>query len=594
MKADKQTLQNRLKELEFLMESSRALNSTLDLGQLVRVIIKIVRDAVQAETVSVLFFDSKKENMVFEIAHGARDRELVGLKIPLGEGVAGWVAKNQRPRIINDFHTDKRYSTALERKLGLSHSIMSIPLKRRNEMIGVIEALNSRRTERFTKDDLKIFLTLGDHIATAVDNARLYREAERSRLENSQLYETGVALGMAMTLDEVLQQIIDSLKKIIPFDAAAIFVLDAKNQELVSHLQQGYPPGKESKLRLKLDEGLVGWAARHKEAVRVPDVSKDKRYIAANPRTRSEMVAPMLGRGKVIGLFNLESHRLDAYRARDLRLLTTFAAQAGVSIERARLYESDRLKREIDRELRIARTIQEFFTPSRSRRLGKYTLTGRNYPSLELSGDYHDAFPLRDPYVAFAIADVAGKGVPASIIMSSFRATLRTGAPYFTNAREIAARANDILLETVRPEDFVTAFIGVLDQKSGMVSYCNAGHEPAVLMKPDGRYELLETGGTVLGVFRNNKLQEGTFDMADNLLFAYTDGTTDAVNPKGDHYGLNRLIRFLKAHRDLPSVQICTELRKDLKSFMQGTPQADDLTFIALKKWSTEEAGSLA
>lgn len=566
------------------MRSSRALNSTLDIDQLVRVIVKIVKDAVQAETVSVLFFDAKKENMVFEIAHGKRDRELVGHKIPLGEGVAGWVAKNERPLIVNDLKKDKRHSSTLERRLGLSRSIMSIPLKRRNEMIGVIEAVNSRKPERFTKEDLKIFLTLGDHIATAVDNARLYREAERSRLENSQLYETGVALSMAMTLDEVLQQIINSLRKIISFDAAAIFVLDAKNQELVSYLQQGYPPGKESKLRLNLDEGLVGWAASHKEGLIVPDVSKDKRYVNANPKTRSEMVAPMQSRGKVIGLFNLESHRLDAYRRRDLRLLTTFAAQAGVSIERARLYESERLKREIERELRIARTVQEFFTPSKWRRLGKYTLTGRNYPSLELSGDYLDVFALGEPYVAFAIADVAGKGVPASIIMSSFRATLRTAAPYFTSARDFAARANEILLQTVRPEDFVTAFIGVLNQETGGVTYCNAGHEPPILMKPDGRIELLSTGGTVLGVFRNNELQEGTFDMDDNLLFAYTDGTTDAINPKGESFGVKRLIRFLKGHRNLPSVQMCAELRKHLKTFMQGTPQADDLTFFALKK----------
>jgi serine phosphatase RsbU (regulator of sigma subunit) len=296
------------------------------------------------------------------------------------------------------------------------------------------------------------------------------------------------------------------------------------------------------------------------------------------------MVTPMLSRGKVIGLVNLESYRLDAYRSRDLRLLETFAAQAAVSIERARLYEQERVKQEIERELEIARTVQAFFTPSRSRRLGRYTLTGRNYPSLELSGDYFDVFPLGKPYVAFAIADVAGKGVPASIIMSSFRATLHTVAPYYYSAREIALRANQILLETVRPEDFVTAFIGVLNPRTGHVTYCNAGHEPPILIKPNGRHELLEIGGPVLGVFENNELQEGNLDLADNLLFAYTDGTTDAVNPKGEPFGLARLVRFLKQHRELTTAKICSELRKHLHTFMRNAPQTDDLTFIALKK----------
>ena len=567
------------------MRSSHALNSTLDLDQLLNVIIKIVREALQAETVSVLFFDAKKENMVFEIARGKRDREIVGLKVAVGEGVAGWVAKHERPLIINDLKKDQRYSASLERKLGLkTRSIMSIPLKRRSRMIGVIEAVNRRKPERFTKDDLEIFLALGDHIATAIDNARLYHAAERSRLESTQLYDTGVALGKAITLDEVLQQILSSLKKLLPYDAAAIFVLDSKNQELVSHLQQGYPQGTEKRLRLKLDEGIVGWSARHKKGTIVQDTSKDKRYVMASKRTRSEIVTPMLSRGKVIGLFNLESHRLDAYRRRDLRLLDTFAAQAGVSIERARLYEEERKKRGIERELRIARTVQEFFTPSRSQKLGKYTLTGRNYPSLQLSGDYLDVYPLREPYIAFAIADVAGKGVPASIIMSSFRATLHTAAPYFTSAKDIATRANQILLETVRPEDFVTAFIGVMNPETGRVSYCNAGHEPPILMKPSGRYKLLDTGGPVLGVFKNNKLQEGTFELADNLFFAYTDGTTDALNPKGEPFGVKRLVRFLKTNRNLSTFKICTDLRKHLRAFMENTPQTDDLTFIALKE----------
>ncbi|MFQ5510212.1 MAG: GAF domain-containing protein [Candidatus Krumholzibacteriia bacterium] len=582
---DERFLEKRLKEFKFLTKSSHALNSTLDLDQLLNRILKIVRDALSVETASVLFLDSAKQNMVFALARGRRGREILGMKIPLGEGVVGWVAKFGRPVIINDLKNDKRFSPAIEKKLGLkTRSIMSIPLKRRNKLIGVIEAVNRRGTDPFTSEDLEFFLALGDHIATAVDNARLYREAERSRLENSVLYKISLDLGKSLGLDDVLGQLLESLKKLIQYDAAAIFVLDRKNQELVSQLQHGYRPGREARLRLKLDEGLVGWAAQNKKGIIVADTSKDPRYVSARRRTHSEMVTPMLSRGRVIGLFNLESNRAGTYRGEDLRLLESFAAVAGVSIERARLYEEQQAKQEIERELRVARTVQEFFTPSKSRKLGKYTLSGRNYPSLELSGDYLDVFPLEKPYVAFAVADVAGKGVPASIIMSSFRATLHTGAPQFTTAREIAVLANKILLETVRPDDFVTAFLGVLNAESGEVTYCNAGQDPAILMKPSGRYQLLEAGGTVLGVLENNKLREGRFLLGDNLLFAYTDGATDANDPDEEPFGRKRLIGFLREHRHLPPSRICTALRKRLKDHMRGTPQVDDLTFLALKK----------
>jgi sigma-B regulation protein RsbU (phosphoserine phosphatase) len=575
----------RVKELMFLTRSSHALNATLDLDHVLRLIMRIVRRGLNVETVSVLFFDDKRQNMVFRLAHGKQRKELLGLKIPIGRGIAGWVAKHGRPVVSNDLSRDWRNAVNLDKKLGLrTRSIMSIPLRRRNKMIGVLEAVNQVRNEPFTKEDLAFFMALGDHIATAIDNARLYEAAERSRLENSLLYQTSLALGRVLTLDEVLEQILENLKKLIPYDAAAIFVLDPKDRELKSYLQHGYPPEEESRLRLKLDEGVVGWAATHKTGMIVPDVTQDPRYINANPNSRSEMVTPMLSRGKVIGLFNLESDQVNAYRERDLLLLDSFAAMAGVTIERARLYEEQRVKQEIEGELKIARTVQQFFTPRKSRKLGKYTLTGRNYPSLELSGDYLDVFALRKPHMAFAIADVAGKGVPASIIMSSFRATLRTAAPYFTHAREIAERANQILLETVRPEDFVTAFIGVLDTESGEATYCNAGHNPAILMKPDGKYELLETGGTVLGILKDNKLQEGRFAMEDSVLFAYTDGTVDVTDPDGQPFGFERLLGFLKEHRDLSTVQFSIELRKHLVEFMHGTPQSDDVTFLLLKK----------
>ncbi len=398
------------------------------------------------------------------------------------------------------------------------------------------------------------------------------------------LYKTSLDLGKALALDQVLEQLLASLKQLIDYDAAAIFVLDRKNQELVSQLQHGYRPGREAQIRLKLDEGLVGWSARHKKGAIVPDTSKDRRYVSARRRTNSEMVAPMLSRGRVIGLFNLESNGIDTYHGDDLRLLQSFAAIAGVSIERARLYEEQQVKLAIERELKVARTVQEFFTPSKSQKLGKYTLTGRNYPSLELSGDYLDVFPLKKPYVAFAVADVAGKGVPASIIMASFRATLHTGAPHFTSARDIALRANQILLETVRPDDFVTDFIGVLNADNGEVTYCNAGQDPAILMKPSGRYQLLEAGGTVLGVLENNKLREGRFMLGDNVLLAYSDGTTDANDPDEEPFGRNRLIEFLREHRHLGPGRICTALWKQLKDHMRGTPQIDDLTFLVLKQ----------
>jgi serine phosphatase RsbU (regulator of sigma subunit) len=578
-------LARKVRQLEFLAESARLLNSTLDFETLVALIMKIVKDALNVETVSILTYDKEKKHMVFEVARGKDGRDLQGLKIPVGLGIVGWVAENRRPVIVNDVRRDSRYSPELEKKFGLKpKSLMSIPLKRGSRFIGVLEAANRRGKSPFTSEDLKIFLALGNHIAAAIENARLFGEAERKRLESSLLYKLSVSLAKPLDLKDVLQEILTSVEKLVPYDAAALFVLDRKSQLLVSEVHRGYEPDREDKLLLKLDEGISGWAARHKTGVISPDTSKDSRYVAAREKTRSELVAPMLSGGKVIGLFNLESDTLNAFTPEHLRLLEAFAAQAGVSIERARLYEEQQEKHEIERELKVARTVQQFFTPLQSRKLGQFTIAGRNYPSLELSGDYFDFFPLKEPYAAFAIADVAGKGVPASIIMSSFRACLHTVAPYYTRAREIAQRANEILLETVRPHDFVTAFIGVLNYQTGEVTYCNAGHNPAILMRADGKHELLETGGTILGTFDDLELHQGKFLLGDSILLCYTDGTVDAVNRADEPFGMDRLVEFLREHRTFPIGRICTSLRRRLKEHVQDMPQSDDMTYLVMKK----------
>jgi len=578
-------LKKRLELLELLISSSKLLNSTINFDKLLRLIVQIVQKAVSAEAVSVLFLDSTGKELIFELARGRRDDHVRRHRIPLGEGVVGWVAQNRKPLIVNDVKKDWRFSLELEEKLGLrTNSIISIPLLRGKELIGVVEGVNKQNDEPFTKDDMEILLALGDHICTAVTSARLHRKAVRRRLANKMLNQVSISLGKSLSVDGVLQRIIANFHKLVNFNAFAIFVIDREKGGLVSVLHRGYNEKSDDRIQLKYGEGLVGWVARHQASIIVNNCRQDDRYIEARAETNSEMVVPMLSRGTVIGIFNIESDRRNAYRRQDLRLLEAFAVQAAVSIERAELYEERRKKLELQKELKVARTIQEFFTPRKSKSIGQFNIAGSNFPSLAVSGDYYDFFPLKPPYFAFAVADVAGKGVPASIIMSSFRATLHTMAPFHISARQIATRANEILLETARPHDFVTAFIGVLNPKTGEITYCNAGHNPPVLIDGKGNHRFLEVGGPVLGIFRKPKLEEGRFVIRDETLFCYTDGATDASNEADEEFGEERLIQSIKTYRMLAPREVCRAVYSDLKVHVGGAPSIDDVTFLVLKR----------
>lgn len=582
---EQSTLRAKVKELELLTEASRMLNATLNLDQLLQVIMKIVKSAVNAEAVSLSMLEEDGKHLRVELASGGRGPDVRGLRIPVGEGIMGWVAKKGKPVVVNDTRKDKRYSAVLEEKLGIRpRSILAIPLIRRGRLIGVLDATNEQAGRPFDDNDLSLAITLGEHIAIAVANARLYRRANRLGLEYSMLARVGADMGKSLSLEGVLQRIIKNLKKLIQFDAVAIFILDREKNRFVSRLNQGYDRGSDKEIDVKSDEGLVSLAARNKSGLIVDDVRKNDMYVCAREATRSEVIAPMLNRGRVIGLFNLESDRFGAYRDEHLRLLEAFAGQAGVAIERAQLYEERNEKLEIQKELRVARTVQEFFTPKRSRAIGEFRIAGVSHPSLEVSGDYFDYFPGKESVHVFAIADVAGKGVPASLIMSSLRATLHTAAPFLTTARQIVLRANEILLETVRPQDFVTAFIGVLNPATGEVTYCNAGHNPPVLMKPDGTYRLLETGGPVLGVFEEFPWVEGRFRIADETLVCYTDGATEARNATGEEYGEERLLGSIRKSIGLTPSHLCRKMFASVKAFAKGSGQSDDITYIVLKR----------
>jgi sigma-B regulation protein RsbU (phosphoserine phosphatase) len=580
-------LRQKFKELEFVTSASRMLNATLNLDQLLRTIMKIVKNALNVQAVLLSMVDEAGEgdSLVFELARGRRDHAVRGQRIPFGEGVMGQVALRRKPLVINDTRSERHISLQIEDRLGLKpKSVLAIPLVRRGKLIGVLEAINPKGDEPFTEVDLSLAITLGEHIAISVANARLFQRADRRALEYSLLAKVSADLGKPLSLDGVLERILKNLEKLMPFDAAAIFVLDRQKQRLVSMMQRGYPKGADQDVTLKRDEGVVSIAARSGKGIIVDDVSKSDVYVNARAQTRSEIVAPMLSHGSVIGAFNLESNELRAYRDDDLHLLEAFAGQASVAIERAHLYEELSEKQEIEKELRVARTVQDFFSPKRSQAAGPFRIAGVNFPSLEVSGDYYDFLPVKDSRMAFAVADVAGKGVPASIIMSCLRAAIHTAAPYLATAMQIALRANEILMETVRPQDFVTAFIGVLNPATGEVTYCNAGHNPPILMSPDGSYRLLESGGPVLGVFSDMPVVEGRFRLKDETLLCYTDGGTEARNEADEEYGEERLIGALANSIDLPPARLCRRLFANLKDYCGDAGQNDDITYLVLKR----------
>jgi sigma-B regulation protein RsbU (phosphoserine phosphatase) len=433
---------------------------------------------------------------------------------------------------------------------------------------------------------------LREHIETnlastvlRLENAVLLDVLQRNDLELELLQETGEILAMSLRLDDAFQSIAKALERLIPFQALAIFILNPKGASMEEIFSVGYPVGDTRELlRMKAGKGLVGWVVANGEPLLVSDVSKDSRYVAALPNTKSELVVPLFSGDEVIGAFNLESERLDAYTRSDLYMVAAFANQAALSVVRARLFAEAIEKHHIEDELEIARLIQKRFLPERSPEYPGLDMDGINISSQQVGGDYYDFIPIVDNQLGIAIADVSGKGIPAALIMASFRASLIAEIRNNYAIRTIMRKVNNLICESVKRGEFVTAVYGVLDIRNRVWTFSNGGHNPPFLLRANGKIEWLREGGLMLGVMPEKEYQERPVHLhSGDMLVLYTDGITEAENEDSEQFGTERLVKLVKEFRALPAKVMRKQIINEILSFKATDSQLDDLTLVLIK-----------
>jgi sigma-B regulation protein RsbU (phosphoserine phosphatase) len=391
----------------------------------------------------------------------------------------------------------------------------------------------------------------------------------------------------------VLAQVMDTLDSLLPYDAAGIYIIrrdlhttEGGTSSLVFHAEavRGYNIEEMMELRLKLGEGLIGWVAQSGEAVAVPDVRLDARYVNARKETRSEVVAPIISNDEVIGVFDLESDRLNAYTEDDKQLLMLLASQVAIIVEKAMLHEQLVEKKRLEAQLEVARQVQLALLPESDPIVEGFDISAYNFSTEEVSGDYYDFVKPYEDHLGLVIADVSGKGVPASLLMAFLRASLRA-AIHIGYAPNVAmGKVNYLLWESIEQHQFVTAFYGMLDATNRTLAFVNAGHNPLLVLNPDGTPRFIERGGLPLGLFKDTRYYEYYLPIdAGQTLVLYTDGATEAQSLAGVEYGRDRLVEAVLASRDRSARKMIDYIYNDIFEWSGGRGATDDVTFVIIK-----------
>jgi len=568
-----------------LFELGREITAVLNLDELLHKIPQLIARITKFQAFAVYLLDPRGEELSIAYAVGYPDEVVWTHRVKVGQGLVGTAVAEGQPILVNDVHADPRYLEAVPG----SNSELVVPLLRKGRVIGALNLLSETKGQ-FTEIDEMLLRQFGAHVAVAIENARLFEHTREYTSTLETLSEIGREFGAILNLDELLTRIANLTRRLIDYRTFGILLVNERSGELEMKVAVRYGD-KIAVPRVKLGYGIVGYAALHKMAVNVPDVSVDPRYIKLVDDAQSELAIPLMLQDRCVGVFDLESPELDAFSKSHIDILTLLASQAAVAIENARLYERIRSNEvRLEKEIRFAQRVQAALLPVElPKRQKQIDVAARLEPARGLGGDFYDFLAPEPNSLVVAVGDVSGKGVPAALY-SAFAGELvrsrtfrRRYAPERFTPSGVLMSSNTILYERQLEEYYCTLCYALFDVKRRIVTIANSGLPYPVRCSND-LVSQVEVAGVPLGLFPGSTYEEVTFDLVPGDVYVFcSDGVYDANDSRGREFGTERLLDVVTEMRLRPSREIVDAIFFAVQDFRGDTAPNDDMTAVAIR-----------
>jgi phosphoserine phosphatase RsbU/P len=566
-----------------LFDLGRQVTAVLDLDELLAKIPILIARLISFEALAIYLLDERRSELraAYTVGYPPSDDPP---RLALGDGLVGAAVASQQPLVVNDLGSDPRY---VEFVPGMASEIV-VPLLHKSKPIGALNLL-SCDANHFGRNDVVVLRQIAALVAIALVNARLYEQSRLDAEALETLAEIGREVASVLDLDQLFARIAQLTKRVIDYRTFGILLLNEEGElEIKIALHFGE---KRDLPRVRLGEGIVGYAALHREAVLVSDVSQDPRYIRVVPDVRSELAIPLLIKDRCIGVVDLESPELDAFSRRDEEILTLLASQAAVAIENARLYEELRANEaRLEKEVRFAQRVQIALLPTEPpKRLKGVEVAAAFDPAREVGGDFHDYLAPESNTMVVAVGDVSGKGVPAALY-SAFAAELVRGrtfrrryVPERSSPASVLASINTILHQRQLEEYYCTLCYTIFDLKRRTMTMANSGL-PYPVKWSAGECSQIELPGVPLGSFPGSTYDEVTFSLQPGEVYVFcTDGVFEAMNELAQEFTAARLLDVVQRSAQLPAAKIVSAIFQAVAEWRGAAPPNDDMTAVVVR-----------
>jgi sigma-B regulation protein RsbU (phosphoserine phosphatase) len=565
--------------LATLSEIGEEVNASLDLDEVLSHTALLIKRHIDYEFFGVLLLDETGSYLTHRFAIGYPPGLAENLRIPVGQGITGTAVSTGQPVRVSDTSQDPRYINAIESV----KSELAVPLLYRGKCVGVLD-IQSRHLNYFTKDQQRIVTLLASRLVVAIENARLFQKVRTQAETLLVLNEVSREISSILDVEELLRRAAELVKRVIDYQIVSIMLYDEEQKVFRHRLDVKHGQRVQGKLRVAATEGIVGAAATLREPVLVPDVATDPRYLMVNPETRSELAIPMIFKGKVIGVLDLESPQLHYFTEEHVQTLTILAANLAVSLENARLYEQvARDEARMERDLQAAKRIQgALLRPVPADDYG-LDVAARYLSAREVCGDLYDFLRYGPQQLGIALGDVSGKGTAAALYGAVSIGIMRSLAPQKLQPAEMLRQMNQLVGERRIEGRFMTACFATWQKGRQKLRVANAGQSQPLLYK-DGRCDRIELTGFPLGIFEDVTYDEWgvTLETGDILVF-HSDGIAETYNSEGQLFGNERLRKLIEQHHEITAAEMADRVLNEVDWFSQSAPLSDDRTLVVMK-----------